>query len=122
MSRSLSDEQISGLADYYAQQQPSRQPIEGPVSRVPAGKALFETGISGKNVPACMACHGNAAQGNDTFPRLAGQHADYVVKQLTVFQRTDERPEGAIMKTIAHELSRDDIENVAAFLQALPNQ
>jgi cytochrome c553 len=69
-----------------------------------------------------MACHGNAAQGNDTFPRLAGQHADYVVKQLTVFQRTDERPEGAIMKTIAHELSRDDIENVAAFLQALPNQ
>jgi len=36
---------------------------------------------------------------------------------LTVFQRTDERPEGAIMKVVAHALTRDDIEAAAAYLQ-----
>ena len=39
-----------------------------------------------------------------------------------MFQRTDDRPEGSIMKTVAHELTHDNIENVAAYLQALPNQ
>ncbi len=59
------------------------------------------------------------AQGNDAFPRLASQHVDYIVKQLIVFQRTDERPKGAVMKTIVHDLSADDIRNVAAYLQTL---
>lgn len=36
-----------------------------------------------------------------------------------VFQRTDERPEGAIMKTVAHALTPQDIDDVAAYLQAM---
>lgn len=121
ISRSLTDEQIAGLADYYAAQAPVRQPLESDASRVPAGKAIFTTGIPTKNVTPCFACHGEAALGKETFPRLAGQHADYVVKQLVVFQRTDERPEGSIMKTVAHELTQDDIQNVAAYVQSLGN-
>ncbi len=39
-----------------------------------------------------------------------------------VFQRTDERPEGSIMKTIAHELTPKNMEDVAAYLQAFPGQ
>jgi cytochrome c553 len=54
------------------------------------------------------------------FPRLAGQHADYTVKQLTVFQRTDERPEGSVMKTVAHGLTRENMESVAAYMEAIP--
>jgi cytochrome c553 len=46
----------------------------------------------------------------------------YLVKQLTVFQRTDERPEGNIMKTVAHELTQENIIDVAAYLQAMPYQ
>jgi cytochrome c553 len=75
--------------------------------------------LPGKNVPACATCHGESAQGKDTFPRLAGQHADYVIKQLVVFQRTDQRPDGAIMKVFAHELSADDIRNVATYVQSV---
>jgi cytochrome c553 len=121
LSRSLTDEQIKGLAAYYAAQKPAKQPIEGKPEKIDAGKTIFANGLSAKNVPACMTCHGPEGQGNATFPRIAGQHADYLVKQLIVFQRTDERPEGSIMKTVAHELSRQDIENVAAYLQAMPN-
>lgn len=119
LSRSLTDEQINGLAAYYATQAPDHKPAEGDANRWAAGKAIFHDGIPSKNVPACMTCHADGGQGNEAFPRLAGQHADYVVKQLIVFQRTDERPEGVIMKTVAHELSLDDIKNVAAYVQTL---
>ena len=122
LSRSLSDAQIEGLASYYASQHPARQPIEGASSRMAAGKALFEGGVPAKNIPACFTCHGTEGQGNGPFPRIGGQHADYVVKQLIVFQRTNERPEGIIMQTVAHELAREDIENVAAYVQTLGNR
>jgi len=121
LSRSLTDEQIRGLAAYFAAQTPARQPVEGAASRMEAGKEVFVNGVSAKGVPACSTCHGAEGKGNATFPRIAGQHADYVVKQLLVFQRTDERPEGAIMKVVAHELTRQDIENVAAYVQAMAN-
>ena len=119
LSRGLSDEQITGLAAYYATQRPVANPGRSDATRVSVGKHIFETGVATKNIPACMTCHGPAAQGNETFPRLAGQHADYVIKQLIVFQRTDERPEGTVMKTIAHDLALDDIKNLAAYIQSL---
>ena len=121
LSRSLTDDQIKGLTAYFAAQQAARQPVEGTAAQMEAGKEIFVNGVSAKNVPACATCHGAEGQGNATFPRLAGQHADYLAKQLLVFQRTDERPAGSIMKTVAHELNRDDIENVAAYLQAMSN-
>lgn len=86
------------------------------------GRPIFNDGISAKGIPPCHSCHGPGGAGNEKFPRLAGQHADYLVKQLTVFQRTDERPEGSIMKTVAHDLTQENIIDVAAYLQALPYQ
>ncbi len=121
-SRSLTDDQIKGLAAYYAAQKPDPQPLEGEASHLDAGKTIFESGVPDKGVPACVSCHGPQGLGNAIFPRLAGQHADYIVKQLTVFQRTDERPEGAIMKTVAHELTPQNIEDIAGFLQGLSAQ
>lgn len=117
LSRHLTDEQIDGLANYYAAQQP-RANAAADSQLVQKGRALFESGVPEKNIPPCATCHGAEAEGNETFPRLADQHADYVVKQLLVFQRTDQRPAGAIMKTIAHDLTAENIMAVAAFLQS----
>ena len=128
LSHALTDTQIDGLAGYFAGSAPQRQPVEGEAARIAAGQLIFENGVPAKNVPACASCHGDKGQGNSIFPRLAGQHLDYLVKQLTVFQRTDERsdaqtvPTGAVMKTVAHELGKEDIANVAAYAQALPNR
>jgi cytochrome c553 len=119
LSRSLTDGQIDALASYYASQQPEQQPIEGDLSRLPAGRSIFESGLPAQNVPACSACHGNLGQGTGVAPRIAGQHVDYIVKQLVVFQRTDGRPAGAAMKAVAHELSADDVASVAAYAQSL---
>jgi cytochrome c553 len=119
LSRSFTDEQINALAAYFASLPPAHGRPSGDEARLKAGDSIFHQGVPGKNVPPCMACHGSEGQGNEAFPRLAGQHGDYVVKQLIVFQRTNERPEGAIMKTVAHELTADDIRNVAAYVQSL---
>lgn len=119
LSRSLTEEQIKGLAAYYAAQTPVPQRGEGDRARLEAGRSVFETGVVATGVPACAGCHGARGEGNATFPRLAGQHADYLVKQLIVFQRTDQRPEGVVMKGIAHELTGQNIADVAAYLQAL---
>ena len=128
LSHALTDAQIDDLATYFAQSAPQRQPLEGEAERVAAGQRIFEQGLPAKNTPACASCHGDQGQGNGMFPRLAGQHKDYLIKQLTVFQRTDERsdaqtiPAGAVMKTVAHELGREDIASVAAYAQALSNR
>ncbi|HET7524624.1 MAG TPA: c-type cytochrome [Burkholderiaceae bacterium] len=119
LSRSLSDAQIAGLAAYYAAQTPPHQPLEGTAAQIEVGRVLFESGVPEKSIPACTGCHGPSGSGQGAYPRLAGQHADYVVKQLTVFQRTNDRPEGAVMTVVAHELTQQNIVDVAAYVQSL---
>lgn len=119
LSRHLTDAQIDGLADYFSHQKPQKQAAEMPADRLAAGEAIFEHGMPDRGVPACNSCHGARAEGNDQFPRLAGQHADYLVKQLSVFQRTDERPRGAAMRVVAHGLDEPSMRDVAGYLQAL---
>jgi len=120
ISRNLSDRQIDELADYFSMQTLRPQSAEGSPARIEAGRTIFSGGVPASGVPACVSCHGPDALGNDTYPRLSVQHADYIVKQLGVFQRTDERPEGAVMKVVAHGLSESEFADVAAYLQALP--
>jgi len=116
LSRSLTDSQIDGLADYYLRQKPLPA-AAADSSLVASGRTIYEQGNAERSIPPCASCHGPQAQGSEQFPRLAGQHADYVVKQLNVFQRTDERPEGSVMKVIAHGMTPSDMVNVAAYLQ-----
>jgi cytochrome c553 len=118
LSRKLTDAQIDGIAAYFHDATPMPNPAgSGPDAE--AGKAIFESGLPDQHVPACASCHGDNGQGHEQFPRLAGQHADYVRKQLLVFQRTDERPEGAVMKVVAHELAPAQIAAVADYVQGI---
>ena len=121
LSRHLTDEQIKDLAAYYAGQkvQSPAYPTGKPAQRE-AGGILYAGGVPEKNILACATCHGPDGMGMQQFPRIAGQHADYLVKQLIVFQRTDERPEAALMKVVAHDMTRDNIESVASYLESLP--
>jgi cytochrome c553 len=119
VTRKLTDKQIEDIAAYYAAQSPASRRPQGDAPAIEAGRRLFVDGAPDRDIPACSGCHGDRGQGLAAFPRVAGQHADYVAKQLLVFQRTDERPEGAIMKTVAHKLTAADIANAAAFLQSL---
>lgn len=118
LSRSLTDAQIEGIAEYFSRQVPIPNATAEP-ARVAAGKAIFENGLPEKETPSCTTCHGHQAQGALKFPRLAGQHENYLVRQLHVFQETEFRP-GTPMKQVTHALTAEQIEDVAAYLTALP--
>lgn len=67
----------------------------------------------------CAACHGsNGIGASDSYPNLAGQHADYIVKQLKAFKAGDRKD--PLMSPMAAPLSEQDMADVAAYFSALP--
>ena len=68
----------------------------------------------------CASCHGK--DGNTpidpSYPRLAGQYEDYLLRALLDY-KSDQR-KNAIMAAQAKALSKSDIENLAAFYASLP--
>jgi cytochrome c553 len=120
ISRYLTDGQIAGLAEFFSKQKPLRSGAPFDPALVAKGKEIYNQGIPGSDVIPCMACHGPTGQGMEAFPRLAYQHADYIVKQLDVFQSTQERP-GTPMESITHPLTGEHKEAIAAYLQAFPD-
>lgn len=121
ISHHLTDGQIKDLAAYFSAQKST--PLEaGNPKLVAEGRNIFDSGLAQQGVPPCSTCHGDHGQGNGQFPRIAYQHSDYVIKQLTVFQRTDQRPDGVAMKAITHSLNKENMEAVAAYLQQMPSK
>jgi cytochrome c553 len=118
LTRNLTDPQIDGLAEYFSTQTAKRNSAVDTASMA-LGKQIFEQGVPDKATPPCAACHGPQGQGLAAFPRLAFQHQDYLIKQLHVFQETEWRP-GTPMKQVTHQMSNEEIEAVAAYLQAFP--
>ena len=101
------------------------KPVGGaPKQLVAAGKAIFENGVPSADVPPCASCHGADAKGNGEFPRLAGQLDDYIINELTNWgkyrgQNPAKPDTSAIMAPIAHELTKPQVEAVAAYLSYL---
>lgn len=84
---------------------------------VEKGKALAEK-------YACFACHGKDFNTpiDPSYPKLAGQHRDYLEHALTAYKRGD-APNGrsnAIMTGQVKPLSNQDIKDLAAYLHSLP--
>jgi len=66
---------------------------------------------------ACQVCHGKGGHSTKpTYPILAGQHAQYIQKQLRAFKEGTRKD--PIMNGMAAPLSEQDIEDVAAFFQS----
>ena len=73
----------------------------------------------------CAACHGAdyTKSIDPSYPKLAGQHADYLAHALTAYKR-GEGPNGrsnAIMGGQVKPLSNKDIADLAAYLASLPS-
>ncbi|MHB8255975.1 MAG: c-type cytochrome [Acidiferrobacterales bacterium] len=66
---------------------------------------------------ACQACHGTDGNSvNPAYPKLAGQSAGYLVKQLTDFK--DGKRTNPIMSGMAASLSPQDREDIAAYFSS----
>jgi len=127
----LTEQDMADLAAFFAAQTPAG--LEADPSYWKAGEALYRAGDSTRGIPACVACHGPAGQGNAAagFPALRAQHSVYTVKQLQDYltknrYRDAANPEkinatrnSAMMTTIAARLTPEDIRNLASYVQGL---
>lgn len=90
-------------------------PAAAPAAAAPAKPDL--TAGNTKYDAVCLACHG--AGGNSAIaenPKLAGQHPEYLVKQLQEFKSG--KRSSAVMKAFADQLSDQDMKNIGAWLAA----
>jgi len=116
VARDLDEPTMQALAEYYSKQTPiaGRPAAKGDVAR---GKTLYLEGDAAKGLLACQMCHGPDAKGQGPIPRLAGQHADYVIVQLRAIQ-TGIRAVDQMQALIAN-LDEADFAAVAAYVQTL---
>jgi cytochrome c553 len=67
----------------------------------------------------CTMCHLGGFLGQNDIPRVAGQHFDYVVKQLTDFKARRRTNDAGNMTAVSSTLSDADIENLGHYLAGL---
>jgi cytochrome c553 len=116
MAAQLSDSTISALAAYYSAE-PAAEGRQGNPALIAQGKHLFEEGVPAAAIPACATCHGPTAAGMATFPRLAGQHAPYLLKQLLVIQSVLRT--APVMHGVVKNLTREQMQAVVAYLESI---
>ncbi len=116
MAAPLDDSMMAGLADYYSRQTPQPGP-GGDAALIARGQSIYQNGDSAQGVPPCAACHGATAAGTEAYPRLAGQHVQYLIKQLRSFQNNMRNV--AVMHGVARGLQLADMQAVATYLQSL---
>jgi cytochrome c553 len=115
MASQLSDSMIAALAEYYSQQKPATG-TPGKSPTIAAGREIFEKGVPATQIPACETCHGKGAVGMGAFPRLAGQHAPYLFKQMLVIQNALRL--APVMHGIVKDLTPAQMQSVAAYLES----
>jgi cytochrome c553 len=110
---------VPGVTTFAQEAKPVATSAEAKVPAAPApapavAKPDLAKGEASFNA-VCLACHG--PDGNSVIPvnpKLAQQHPDYLVKQLTEFKAG--KRANAIMTGMAATLSDADVKNVAAWL------
>ncbi|WP_423221302.1 c-type cytochrome [Burkholderia contaminans] len=112
----LDDATIASLAGYYSHQEPVHATPDD-VTPMSKGQDIFENGVPNRGTPACATCHGGHGQGNGQFPRLAGQHKEYLLRQIEVF-RNGARANAPVMTAVAHTLDPDEAKAVAEWLES----
>ena len=108
---------MADLAAYYGQPAAANSAANSAASAALAqhpGKAKAES--------QCTSCH---AQGQDwsktadpSYPKLAGQHADYLQNALKEYQNGSRK--NAIMNGMAAGLSKEDMQNLSDYFSRLP--
>lgn len=128
----LSDADMANIAAYFASKPASlsgSKPLKVKVNSgeqvdgLALGTKIFRAGNAVTSVPACSGCHSPLGLGNAPagYPRLSGQHAAYIEKQLKNFRAGERTNDGdsKIMRQVAQQMSDAEITAVANFIAGL---
>jgi len=124
IAKALSPDERQAVATFYAGLDAAKiqEPKKLDEKAVAIGRSLADRGDWSKGLPGCGECHGAAGQGvGKTFPKLAGQSAEYIANQLKVWKagkRADDPLH--LMTGISSKLNDDQVVAVAAYYASLP--
>ncbi len=110
LAKNLSIDDRVNIALYYGQQKVVVIPSESPNLR-DKGQAKFNQ--------VCQGCHGVNGEGKEDMPRLAGQPAEYITRTLKNFRSKDPSRAASIMLSITENMTDDEIDSVASYIQEL---
>jgi cytochrome c553 len=116
IAATLNDDIVAALADYFAAQAPAPRTPPTDAKLAAAGKQLFEKGSPERGAPPCTGCHGMNAEGMAVFPRLAGQHSEYLYIQLKLIQ--NKLRDSPVMHGLTKQLREEEINAVVTYLQS----
>jgi cytochrome c553 len=118
IAKALGEDDVRNIAAYLEQQKPAPGSARNK-NTVDLGKKIYRAGIVEKQVPACAGCHGPNGSGIPAqYARLAGQHQDYTIAQLTNF-RTGTRANSAQMTAVGKRMSDEEMQAVADYIAGL---
>ena len=120
MAGMLSDADMHAVTEYFSKQTLNlgQAKTNGAGS---LGEKIYRAGIQANSMPACASCHGPTGDGLPVkYPRLGGQHTEYVLNQLRQFRLgARANDEAKVMRTIAAKLTDQEMEAVADYIQGL---
>lgn len=118
MAAPLSEDDVRNVAAFYASKT-AKPGFAKNKDTVALGEKIYRGGIAERNVPACAACHGPTGAGIPAqYPRIGGQHGDYVEAQMTAF-RSGARANGPMMVAIAGKMNDKEIKAVSDYIAGL---
>jgi cytochrome c553 len=120
MAMILTDEDVADLAAYF-----SSQKVRGgetDPAKLALGQRVYRAGNVQKGVMPCAGCHGPDGLGNPLagYALIQGQHSVYVANQLRAYKAgTRKTDPNQMMRNMAAQLSDEEIEAVASYVQGL---
>ncbi len=118
MASTLSEADMKNVAAFYAGKL-AKPGFAKNKDLATLGEKVYRGGIADRSIPACAGCHGPSGAGIPAqYPRLAGQHADYVEAQLVAF-RGGVRHNNVAMSGVAAKLNDREIKALSDYVAGL---
>jgi cytochrome c553 len=118
-AKGLADDVMEGLGQYFSRQKMPPHPAADP-ELGGVGRYLYHHGNRFSGVPACKDCHGANGEGAPRLPRLAGQRALYLERQLRDFNKRERTNDNEIMHSVARKLTELELKALAEYISGMP--
>ncbi|MGQ0579816.1 MAG: c-type cytochrome [Betaproteobacteria bacterium] len=112
MAATLSKKDMFDIAAYFAAQKTTNQNSRGDASKANRGKQVADAAL-------CTMCHLGGFSGQNEIPRTAGQHYEYVLKQLKDFKAQTRSNDAGNMTAVLRTITDEDLEALAAYIASL---